>query len=593
MMINRSIYIVFNLSFHMKELTNLLALSPNQWEVEAPNAYLVGIGFSGNSTKTIYNSVEKAQQRIAKINNYSEKGWDLDEILNLSIPDEIKEQFDKTQYIKKNKENWEVWNGHGMVDLQTGEEIGNSAIMFDNLGGAINEFLNVRSQNYTKASKKPVIVYEIKDIMVSFTDLENYNPEIIPTNIILEDSQLIKNLKTHEARAQWQLGWVNNIRKSFNEPNWYKQYINFIEKFLEGPGNYMRKQENITNLKKLTPRQALLISHDIAAYYKDYDIKEKFSKVYDQEKAIDVVNTKKNNGVCRTFAAVGKVFFNALKIYQESEYNKLTNTQVFTNHATIPEHHADLIAITAFQNKDLDICICDPTHETQGNKSFENYKRKKYAFIRSPGVLANMFGEGELIQKENLRSFKKCFKKYFEKVEEIKTYSDFGELANGIIDTTILPLIRKHPSNRGAMREVFGQEIIKNLTKYKKKGGIRKYVRNNSQIEIIYSILPDLESKKQFFDYIVQNLNLSNLRHDCDPQQKMKKMNPLLQSQGEIREGLLNSLYEQNQQRYFGDGIVTDSSLHWISKTINNKDEPIIQDFKKEIMQYLQKKKLK
>lgn len=560
-----------------KNISVVKRKSPRLWEVKVPGLYVGKGKFIGESTIEV-DTIEKVQQIIAGTKELSVDVPSLKEhVFPSKVPREVKEQLGSRQEIKNMEGSWQFLTGEGMIDLKTGEEYGMGVFSTDRLDTTMAEFLKRKGVEEEKSSINSEIKYNIRGHNIQFTDLENYNPQTIATNIMRENplSMLEKDDEKFE-----KMGSKKNVDITMSDENWQNEYITFVEDFIEGIGKPLAQKEGIEKLDNLSPRQAIIISQAIADHYKDYDHNHKNNPFFDKQKIIEIIKNKKDNGVCRTFASVGKVFFDALKLNQKSKYNKLTNTHSYVTRCQTPNTHADNTYVTVLGDGELDVCITDPTYDQNNGSNLEKYRAGKYSLLRSITAIGRLLSGSDTVGKEELEGIGM----YFEKVRTAPGYVwNAKDFLPAVVNSVVTPILRNGKDSEEILTETFSEELFEEASKIGQTMNLAPL-----HIENLYKILSSEEQKYQFLEFVERDQELGLVRSHS--KKKEYKLGSLIYAGKEVKEKFFEVLYNQNQNYISSPDKIISSKLHWIRDAIINTDDEQLLQLRGEINRYIYNK---
>ncbi len=367
-----------------------------------------------------FHEISEAQQYVAEIRAYYKSIED-----NFFNPEyreflKLKPLFTENNHIKQ------IDNGlyyHRFVD-ENGTPMG--------IRGDLKEvkmyFLD-RCNFKNRPSANPDIVLKDGNQTINICEMDNYNPLPDPTNKVLEKAFHIYSLEKKSGIGE---NYKKQTEYNFNSeeiPGWDKKCLKIIRDFLEKEGKSLFTNGEINRLDRLTPSEASQIAFEVARIFAIYDVDSSYRNgevrldvkesdtPFDFKPVWEIIKDAKNNkpnGVCRTFANVSKVMFNALKLNQSSNFNYLTNSHVLAVDSEVFSSgvpHAFPVFYTQFPDGNCDIWIEDPTW--QSNKILAS--KTKHSSVRSILFWRDILNKLKN-PKEQQNLAKQLFEQYVQKV---------------------------------------------------------------------------------------------------------------------------------------------------------------------------------
>jgi len=465
--------------------------------------------------------------------------------------DSLERDYDYFHYIKQLPgEEYEL-TVPGLRLVRTGEICGTTSVRFPNWDSAKEAYLDFR-ETEEKLSEKSLLEISVDDTKLRLVSYEDFNPDSIPTDRVYEVPIVIKN----HLNACSTPTYDNTI----SEPGWGEKIFSFIEDYVTQTD--LIDELGIESLTDLTPKQAMELSNRIVVnltkYNYDQRNAEEANTVSDKSTVLELledglINKGKNgswsgNGVCRNFAAMVKVIFQAIKRNQTT-INKLTNTYCFFGagkeyapkrdyeNMSKPREieHAWNPFITIMNNGAIDLTITDSTWGKVDEEK-NGLKKIDFTITRSEPLVRKIIYKGEVQIEEILDYYTLLLNNlgmtggHSTEEEERRAYA-----------TSLVSILSKYPGYRDVSPLI--SEFI--ATEYQDIKDLR-----DSEFMSLWNIsknltLPLDKILTNYIDHIKHNNNPSFFVFE-DPGLQMKvveelERTPLVGREGTLYDDLLNS----------------------------------------------------
>lgn len=290
-----------------------------------PLISLIGIGFEsfdpiGEGT---FETREEAEAAVQENQRSVKEARDLKALSG---------SFTKELFIRPVEEGGYIVGGPGLVD-EKGNIFGTGTFFVETWDEAKALYLKNR-ETMELATKGGLITIDTGKERIAFSPTDTWNPETIPGEAVIPLPEfLARQVKMSDGR----LGAFGTYKKLVEQENWSVEVVRFILDVLRKEGKSIQEDLRIRDIRVLTPRQAMELSTKLVLLFTKYkmsDIEGEGPSVSDETDALTLLREGREhrteeawegNGVCRNFAVMTKVIFDALKAQQNPEFSLLTN----------------------------------------------------------------------------------------------------------------------------------------------------------------------------------------------------------------------------------------------------------------------------
>lgn len=221
---------------------------------------------------------------------------------------------------------------------QNQKKVGTKTRTFTTFAEAQTHYLEIRKKRSVEQS--PVLEGTFGSTKLNFVALENYDGHYsLSSEAVPVSNETREVLAFSEKNDHPDTEIAGTYYKTLEIPNWQAQLFTFVETFSQtAEGQKLLNKLQITDLRLLTPQQAIRLCLEIVTRLKKYNVAElsvpNGQSNSDTKSVIQLLqagldnrnNTDYDgNGVCRNFASAVKALFEALKVNQQ-ELNFLNDT---------------------------------------------------------------------------------------------------------------------------------------------------------------------------------------------------------------------------------------------------------------------------
>ncbi len=274
---------------------------------------------------------------------------------------------------------------------------------------AKNHFLSQTAKKDAK-SKDSTCNIDLDGKVIQLTQFQNFNPAVSKTNITYS-TEILEQLfeKTDENGSKTYDNTAQTIA-------WKESVFKLIIDHMDSPfGKFIQGKYAITDIRNLSPKQAIGISNDLVVNLKQYDTQENDDYSFveaDVKNTMDLLQEGLEKGsfkgVCRNISNVSKAIFEAIKSNQV-KFNQLSNTYCISDSGSEFEPkkstvgHAWPSYVVVMPDASLEISSLDSTWHGV-DVTLPRFESKARKLATKPGSLDSIINYYELMLSDDTSS---------------------------------------------------------------------------------------------------------------------------------------------------------------------------------------------